>query len=176
MELSELARAKPADLKKAGIGDAETGQILSGAQDIYHGQILREIGIPAVSLKKYLAAGIRTPEAFCNQPVKELSDLTGMSAETVHRHVEKVCAYLNKPAPKKVSRLQTAKAKKELLAIKGLSESALEKLICAGIIGGDTLIVADPVKMAAETGIPEAKIRDYQAKLKKKKETAIIQI
>jgi len=175
-ELSQLAKAKPADLKAAGIGDAEAGQILSGAQEIYHGQILKAIGIPAVSLKKYMAAGIMTPEAFCNQPVKDLSALTGMSIDTVHRHVEKVCAYLNKPAPKKVSRLQTVKAKKELLAIKGLSESALEKLFGAGIIGGDALLAADPAKMAAETGIPEAKIRDYQLKLKKKKETAIIQI
>ena len=64
-ELSGLARADIATLKKAGIGESESEQLLTRARTVYHGQVLREIGIPAVSLKKYLAAGIIDPEAFC---------------------------------------------------------------------------------------------------------------
>ena len=89
------------------------------------------MGIPAVSLKKYLAAGFTTPDAFCELKPETLSERTGMSLGTVQKHVALVCKALNKPAPKKVSKIQTEKGRKELLTIKGLGEQAAEKLILA---------------------------------------------
>ena len=111
-EFSGLARADIATLKKAGIGESESEQLLTRARTVYHGQVLREIGIPAVSLKKYLAAGIIDPEAFCARTPGALSDLTCMSVSTVQRHVELVCRYLNKPVPKKISKIQMERGKK----------------------------------------------------------------
>ncbi len=102
-------------------------QILTEAKSVYYGQVLKEIGIPAVSLKKYVAAGITSPEAFCTHPVDVLSKRTGMSPGTVQRHVELVCTYLKKPVPKKVSKLQVERGKKELLEIKGIDAAVIWK-------------------------------------------------
>ena len=43
-------------LQKAGIGETEAHDLLAEARITHNGQILKEIGIPAVSLKKYFAA------------------------------------------------------------------------------------------------------------------------
>ena len=173
-ELEGLARAEPAALKTAGIGDAEADQVLADAKNVYYGQVLRRMGIPAVSLKKYLAAGFSTPDAFCELNPETLSERTGMSLGTVQKHVGLVHKALNKPVPKKVSKSQTEKGRKELLTIRGLGEQSAEKLILAGIIDGKSLLAADPAAVAAETGIPAQKIREYQIVFRKKKE--IIQI
>ncbi len=173
-ELAGLAHAKPECLKNAGIGDAEAGQVLADAKTVYYGQILRGMGIPAVSLKKYLSAGFTTPDAFCELSPETLSERTGMSLGTVQKHVAMVCKALDKPVPKKVSKLQTEKGRKELLTIKGLNQQAAEKLILAGVTDGKSLLAADPNVVAEVSGIPEQKIRDYQTIFKKKKD--IIQL
>jgi DNA topoisomerase I len=175
-ELADLAKADPAVLMKAGISDAEAGQVVNEASIVFNSQVLREIGIPAVSLKKYVAAGIIGPDAFCSQPAPALSERTGMSLATVQRHVGLVCAHLNKPVPKKFSKLQIERGKKELLAISGLGAKAVETMLNAGIIDAGALLGADAKKLATETGIPEQKIRDYQKLIQKKKDNAIIQL
>lgn len=173
-ELEGLARAEPSVLKTAGIGDDEAGQVLTDARNVYYGQVLRGMGIPAVSLKKYLAAGFSTPDAFCELTPETLSERTGMSLGTVQKHVALVCKALDKPAPKKVTKPQTGKGRKELLTIKGVTESVAEKLVLAGITDGKSLMAADPRAVSKDTGIPEQKIRDYQALFRKKRE--IIQL
>ncbi|MDO9550157.1 MAG: DNA topoisomerase, partial [Methanoregula sp.] len=175
-ELAGLAHTNAATLKKAGISDAETEQILAEAKTTYYGQILKEIGIPAVSLKKYLAAGIITPEMFCERTPEALSKLAGVSPATVQRHVDLVCTALNKPVVKKVPKARTEKGKKELLAIRGITESVVEKLSHAGITNTATLLSADAGTVAAASGITLQKIKDFQGVIQKKKDTAIIQI
>jgi DNA topoisomerase-1 len=174
MELAGLAQAEPAALKNAGIGEAEAGQVLADAKTVYYGQVLRGMGIPAVSLKKYLAAGFSTPDAFCELKPETLSERTGMSLGTVQKHVSLVCNALGKPLPKKVSKIQSEKGRKELLTIKGLNEQTSEKLILVGVTDGKSLMAADPKVVAKNTGIPEQKIRDYQTIFNKKKD--IIQL
>jgi DNA topoisomerase-1 len=173
-ELAGLAHAEPAVLKNAGICEAEASQVLADAKTVYYGQVLRAMGIPAISLKKYLSAGFTTPDAFCELKPETLSERTGMSLSTVQKHVEMVCKALNKPAPKKVSKLQIEKGRKELLTIKGLGEAAAEKMILAGVTDGKSFMAADPKAVAIDTGIPEQKIRDYQTIFRKKKD--IIQL
>ena len=175
-EMADLAQADPSVLVKAGISEAESGQVVNEAKIVFNTQKLREIGIPAVSLKKYIAAGIIDPEAFCAQPPLALSELTGMSLGTVQRHVELVCTFLKKPVPKKFSKLQIGRGRKELLAISGLSAKAVETMFHAGIIDAGALLAADAKKIAAETGLSEQKIRDYQKLIRKKKDNAIIQL
>ncbi|PKL68324.1 MAG: DNA topoisomerase I [Methanomicrobiales archaeon HGW-Methanomicrobiales-1] len=175
-ELFGLAHTDTATLKKAGVSDGEAELILTESKLMYYGQVLKEIGIPAVSLKKYLAAGIMTPEMFCERTPEALSKLAGVSPATVQRHVEMVCTYLNKPQPKKVPKLRIVKGKKELLAIKGITDTVIEKLSHAGITTAATLLVADAGTVAAASGITVQKVKDFQAAIQKKKDTAIIQI
>ena len=138
--------------------------------------MLKEIGIPAVSLKKYVSAGITSPEEFCSHPPEYLSQVTGMSPATVKRHVELVCTYLKMPVPKTYSKQQIERGKKELLAIKGMDKVTIEKLSRAGIINATQLLEADAVNVAAETGIMAHVIQDFQKAIRKKRENAIIQI
>jgi DNA topoisomerase-1 len=175
-ELADLARASAATLKAAGIGEQEAEQLLADAHVMYYSQILKEVGIPAVSLKKYIAAGVITPEAFCSHTPDALSNLTKMSLSTVQKHVDLVCTYLKKPVPKKISKLVIGRGKKQLLSIKGISEPMLEKLSKAAIIDGDSLLNADAKAAAEKSGIPESKIAEFQKILKKKKDNAVIQI
>ena len=175
-ELSDLARADTATLRNAGIGEQEAEQLIGDAKVVYNSQILREIGIPAVSLKKYIAAGIITPDAFCTHSPAALSDLTGMSVSTVQKHVELVCSYLKKPVPKKVPKPAIERGKKQLLAVRGITESMLIKLAQADIIDAESLLSAKPEETAEKSGIPGPKIAEFQKLLKKKKDSAIIQI
>ena len=175
-ELSGLAHADIAMLKAAGIGEEEAVQVLAEAKAVYYGQVLKAIGIPAVSLKKYVAAGITSPEAFCDQPPESLSKLTGMSPATVQRHVGLVCTYLKKPVPKQFSKQQIQRGKKELLGIKGIDKTMIEKLSRAGIINTTYLLEADAAKVAAETGIMAHVIQDFQKAVQKKRDTAVIEI
>jgi DNA topoisomerase-1 len=163
-------------LKAAGIGEEEAEQVLAEAKTVYYGQVLKDIGIPAVSLKKYVSAGITSPEAFCTHSPESLSKLTGMSPTTVQRHVELICTYLKKPVPKKFSKQQIERGKKELLAIKGLEKTMIEKLSRAGIINAALLLEADAAKLAADTGIMAHVIQDFQKAIQKKRDTAVIQI
>jgi DNA topoisomerase-1 len=175
-EMSGLVHTDAATLKKAGVSDAETEQILADAKTTYYGQVLKEIGIPAVSLKKYLAAGIIRPEQFCERTPEALSKLAGVSPATVQRHVDLVCTALNKTVVKKVPKAKTQKGKKELLAIRGITDTVIEKLTLAGITTAAALLSADAGTIAAASGITVQKIKEFQVLIKKKKDTAIIQI
>jgi DNA topoisomerase-1 len=175
-ELVDLAKADPSALVKAGISEAEAGQVVNEAKIVFNSQVLKEIGIPAVSLKKYVAAGIIEPETFCSQPALALSEQTGMSLATVQRHVGLVCTHLKRPVPKKFSKLQIERGRKELLAISGLGAKVVETMLNAGVIDAGALLGADPSRLAKETGISEQKIRDYQKLIQKKKDNAIIQL
>jgi DNA topoisomerase-1 len=175
-DLATLAKAGPAVLREAGIGETEAQQLHAEALMTYNGQILRIIGIPAVSLKKYLAAGVASADELCSTPPGTLSERTGMSLDTVNRHISKACAYLNRPAPKTFTRPQIEKGRKELLSVSGLSEQIAEKLFHAGIINPDSLLASDPQKLSAETSVPAETIRKYQTLIRKKRENAVIQL
>jgi len=175
-DLAGLARASPTTLQQAGIGESEARDLLAEARITYNGQLLKGTGIPAVSLKKYMVAGVAGPEDFLALGPENLAQLTGMSSGTVNRHVALVCGYLHRPIPVTVPKPKLAKGRKELLSVKGLTATTADKLMRAGIINGDLLVAADAKKLAAATGIDEEKIRAYQAMMKKKQDTAIIRI
>jgi DNA topoisomerase-1 len=175
-DLADLAKTDPAILQKAGIGETEAHDLLAEARITHNGQILKEIGIPAVSLKKYLAAGITGPDELVSTTPEHLSAMTGMSTGTVNRHVALVSGYLHRPVPVKIARARIGKGWKELLSIKGLTSTMAEKLAGAGVINGDSLLAADAGNLSGITGIDAEKIRNYQSILQKKREDAIIRI
>ena len=142
-DLADLAKADPGTLQKAGIGENEAHDLLTEARITYNGQLLKVMGIPAVSLKKYIAAGIISPDEFVSTTPENLSKKTGMSTGTVNRDVALVCEYLHRPVPVKVPRVRSEKGRKELLSVKGLTETVAEKFVGAGVINGDNLLAAD---------------------------------
>ncbi|KUG19612.1 dna topoisomerase i [hydrocarbon metagenome] len=164
-DIAALAAADAALLKKSGLSEKEADLLLEKAREICNEKILKEAGISAVSLKKYQAAGIASPETLCRLPLPYLIGRSGISPETVHKHVEKVCRHLGRPVPPKITKSMLERGRSELLAIPGLGEATLEKLFLAGIFDAETLAAADPEAAAAASGVPAARIRDYKASL-----------
>ena len=175
-DLASLAKSNAGTLQKAGIGENEALDVLKEARVTHNTQLLKQIGIPAVSLRKYIEAGIGSPEDFVSSGPKRLSETTGMSAATVNRHLALVYEYLHRPVPVVIPKAKREKGKKELISVKGLTGSIADKLIDAGILNGENLIAADARMVAGTTGIDEQKIRVFQNLMSKKKENAIIQI
>jgi DNA topoisomerase-1 len=175
-DLAGLAKASPATLQQAGIGESESVNLVTEARVTYNSQILKEIGIPAISLKKYIAAGITSPEDFVSNSPENLSKKTGMSVGTVNRHVVLVCEYLHLPIPVVLPKKRVEKGRKELLSIKGMTSTMVDKFMAAGVINAESLLAADARKLSETTGIDEEKIRTFQILMRKKQENAIIRI
>jgi DNA topoisomerase-1 len=163
--VGQLAAAAPETIRAVGIGEKETGALLAAAGTLCNDRRLREIGIPAISLKKYYAAGISKPEDFLNHPTAYLTLKTGISPDTVHRHVELVCEASGRPAPKRTTKVQLEKGRAELLSIPGVGESTIEKLYSGGVYDAESLATADPRILAEGTGLPVRKIQDFQARV-----------
>jgi len=165
-DIPALSQADAGTLKRAGLSEKETAELQESARDICNEKILKDAGIPAVSLKKYQAAGISNPDNFCYLPIPYLSGKSGISADTVFKHVEMVCEHLGKPVPKKITKATLERGRQELLAIPGLGEATLERLTLAGIYDKDSLTSADPDRAAFASGVSAQKIREFKAFLK----------
>ncbi len=161
--IEHLAGATVEALHACGIGEKEAATLLQAATALCSDRQLRAMGLPAISLKKYYAAGITRPEDFLALPPAAIMLRTGISPDTVHRHVELVCAALDRPAPKRTTKVQLERGRAELLAIPGVGESTIEKLYSGGVIDAATLVRADPRAVAEGSGLPVRKIQDFQA-------------
>ena len=167
-DVAGLAGADPALLKKLGITEKEADSLLGEAKMVESERFLRNAGIPAASMKKYFAAGIFSPEDFLSGHPVWLSGVSGLSLDTVQRHVEMVAQAKGVPPPVKYTRTQVSRGKEELSSIPGLTEPLLGQLQKAGIINGTSLLAADAATIAARTGIPEGKIKVWQAVLRER--------
>jgi DNA topoisomerase-1 len=111
-DIRALSQAGPATLKKAGIGEAGATELLSAARGLCNERALREAGVPAVSLKKYQAGGVASPDDFCYLPIPYLSSKTGINPETVHKHVDMVCRTSAVPFRKRSPRQRSSAGEK----------------------------------------------------------------
>ncbi len=161
--IEHLAGATVETLHASGIGEKEAATLLGAARALCSDRQLRAMGLPAISLKKYYVAGITRPEDFLALPPAAIMLRTGISPDTVHRHVELVCAALGQPAPKRTTKGQLERGRAELLAIPGVGESTIEKLYSGGVIDAATLVQADPHAVAESSGLSVRKIQDFQA-------------
>ena len=167
-DLASLARGDAATLAKANIGPKEAATLLAEARAAMDNRMLREAGIPAASLKRYQEAGVARSEDFCFLHPAYLADRSGLSLDTVYRHVALVCAALGAKVPPKVQKAQVEKGREELLAVPGLGEATLEKLHRAGILDRHGLAAADPDELAKRTGLPPELLRGFADRLAKK--------
>lgn len=165
-DIRALSGADPAALKKAGIPEAAATELLEAARGLCNERALREAGIPAVSLKKYQAGGVATPDDLCYLPIPYLASKTGINPETVHKHVDMVCRRLGRPTPPKVTKAALERGRKELLEIPGIGEATVEKLYLAGIYDAATLREADVDEASSITGITKTRLHDYIGHLK----------
>jgi len=175
-DIAGLARADPGVLENAGISGKEAAEIIAGAHAEYATRLFKEIGIPLPSIRKYVAAGVVSPEDFCTLHPVMLAEKTGVSPDTVYRHAGIICKHLNRPVPAKVTKAQIERGRKELLAIRGITEAVTRQLVRSGITDTASLIAADPCEASKQAGMEEEAIRKLQALAKKKIETAVIQI
>ena len=118
-DLPSLSRADAATLEKANIGPKESVALLTEARSTMDTRMLRDAGIPAASLKRYQEAGFARPEDFCFIHPVFLADRTGLSLETVYRHVTRVCAAMGARVPEKVQKARVEKGRQELMALPG---------------------------------------------------------
>ena len=131
-------------------------------------RILRDAGIPAASLKRYQEAGFARPGDFCFLHPVFLADKTGLSLDTVYRHVTRVCGAMGAKVPEKVQKARVEKGRQELMALPGLGEATLEKLHRAGILDRDSLSARRSGPLAKKTGIPAGDIRRFASHVAKK--------
>ncbi|MDD1672909.1 MAG: DNA topoisomerase I [Methanomicrobiales archaeon] len=160
-DVRSLAHTEPAALKVTGISEKEAEVLLAEGKKLCNDRIFRDIGIPAASRKKYMEANIQAPEELCNLPPVYVSHRTGLSLDTVMRHMEKTCTFIGRKVPSKFSNAVVERGRTGLLSLPGLGDGMLERLYYAGIIGCEDLVKADPRKLAESTGIPESKIREF---------------
>jgi DNA topoisomerase-1 len=171
-DLAGLSGADPALLRKLGITEKEADSILREAKMEESERFLRKAGIPAASMKKYFAAGIFSAEDFLSGHPVWLSRVTGLSLDTVQRHVGMVAQAMGRTPPVKYSKAQVARGSDELRSLPGLTEPQIEQLQKAGIINAALFLAADAHTIAARSGIPEGKIKTWQALLQEKEKKA----
>lgn len=170
-DIQALGSADPALLKKAGLSDEETDHLLSTAQAVRSTQRLKEAGLPAVSVKKYVAAGITGPEDFATFHPAYISAVSGVRVETVCKHAQTACKVVGQTPPEKITQKRLENGKKELLQVSGIGEATIEKLYLAGITNASALADADPEEVAERAGIALDKIRDYVASISRERKT-----
>ncbi|MDD4254028.1 MAG: DNA topoisomerase I [Methanofollis sp.] len=164
-DITSLAAANPQKIAQVGISAEEADGLLAKARALCSERRLREVGLPAVSIKKYVGAGLQGPEDFATLHPAYISAASGIRVETVCRHAEAACSTIGLKNPAKITQKKLEKGREELLAIPGIGEATLEKLYRAGITDAASLAAADPEEAARKSGIPAAKIREYSASL-----------
>ena len=170
--IEQLAGVSADALTPTGIGEKEAASLLAAASALCSDRRLRAIGIPPISLKKYYAAGLTRPEDFVELPPAAIVLRTGISPDTVHRHVELVCTALGRPVPPRTTRGQLERGRAQLLAIPGVGESTIEKLYSGGVFDAESLARADPKAVAEGSGLPVRKIQDLQASVAEPRQAA----
>ncbi len=162
-DIADLSKSDSKTLQKMFLSEQEAQALLYEAKSIHNKELLKSYGIPAVSLKKYMDAGFISPEDFCYIHPAYLSIKTGINIETVYKHAEMACRARGVIPPAKISKKAFEAGKDELLNIKGIGESIVEKLLFAGITDIKGLKKADLKELMHKTGLSEEKLGKIQA-------------
>ncbi len=164
-DIPDLAHATVKQLKDAGMNDDEAKIVHTNANIIVGKERMRAFGIPAISINKYQEAGFITPESLIATPMPFITIKTGITIETVYRHLSMIAQGQNRALPKKVTKAALEKGREELLAKEGIGEVTLERLYRAGIYNCEMMKNADPKVIASQTGISEKQINQIQQAL-----------
>ncbi|HWQ67336.1 MAG TPA: DNA topoisomerase I [Methanospirillum sp.] len=160
--ISDISAVIPAALRKAGLSEEESETLIQEAILLTGKNRMKEMGVPAATLKKYQDAGFITPEDLAQSYPAYISARSGVTIDTVQKHSELVNQALGRESYAKISRKMLDKGHEELLLMKGMDESIIELFYKAGIIDKKTLKAADPKSTAKVTGLTAEKIKKYQ--------------
>jgi len=94
--IKDLTKFTIVDLEKAGLTAEEAEKIRSEAAITSNLNRMKEAGVPAVSLKKYVQGGYGNPGIFASDPVEKIAEATGVSIATVTKHKKLVEAFIKK--------------------------------------------------------------------------------
>ncbi|MFH0966624.1 MAG: DNA topoisomerase I, partial [Methanobacteriota archaeon] len=161
--IEDVSKGSIENLKKAGLTEEEATTLKTEATLFTCKNRMKEMGIPAASLKKYQEAGFICHEDLISNHPAYISIKTGISVETVSKHITLVAESLKSDPPVKISKKHLEKGREELMSLKGTGEAILEQLYKAGIIDLKTLSLANVDKAAKKSGLTKDKIRQFQA-------------
>ncbi|MBN1167523.1 MAG: DNA topoisomerase I [Methanospirillaceae archaeon] len=161
-EINDLAHATIRQLRDAGMTEDEATAVHTSALLLAGKERMRSYGVPAVSITRYQDAGFITPENLINTPMPYIASMTGITIETVYRHLSLIAKALGQPVPEKVTNSAFEKGKTELLAGDGIGQATLERLYRAGIYNSKTIRNADSKEIALLTGLPETRVLAMQ--------------
>lgn len=160
--IGDVAAASLESLKKSSLSEEEAKTLKDEAVSLIAKNRLREMGVPAISLKRYQEAGFTTPEIIASVHPAFLSLKAGISIETVVKHLLLITESLKMTGPVKISKKQLESGRLELLNIPGISESVLEQLYLAGIIDKKSLNGADIIKAAKACSLSKDLLKKLQ--------------
>lgn len=161
--IEDVSQVSVESLMKANLTEEEATTLKTEASLLTSKNKLKEIGIPAATLRKYQEAGFFGPEDLLASHPAYISLKSGVSIETVGKHVALVAEALHKESPVKITRKHLEKGREELLHLKGVGEPMIEHFYLAGIIDAKTLRAARPEHAAKISGISKEKIKQFQA-------------
>lgn len=164
-DVEALSRADPVTLLEAKLSEAEAASLVAKAKTTINISRMKENGVPAITLKKYVNAGFDDPEKFVGVHPAGLSLATGVSVTTICNHQKLVAEKLCRPCPEKISKAAFEEGIAPLR--KKADLELLTPLALAGVYSPDLLVKADVKTLAKVTGIEEKLIADLQKYSKK---------
>jgi DNA topoisomerase-1 len=164
--IGDLAQSTVEILRKAGLNEEEATTLKSEANLFSCKARLKEIGIPAATLKKYQEAGFSGPDELLAIHPAYISVKTGVSIETVLKHVTLVAEALKKEAPVKITKKTLEKGREDLLGLKGIEPDMLDQLCLAGVYDLKSLKTLSTERIARISGIPKDTVKKLQSSAK----------
>jgi len=164
--IADLSHAPLENLKKAGLSEEEATKLKEESLLLSCKNQMKDIGVPAVTLKKYQAAGFIGPEELLAIHPAYISIKSGVSIETVIKHVTQIAKSFHKEPPVKISKKSLDKGREEILNLKGTTESMLEQLYLAGIYDLKSLKSASTERASKVSGIAKELIKQFQTAAK----------
>ena len=155
----------PVTLHEAKLSEAEAASLVAEAKTMINISRMKEYGVPAITLKKYVNAGFDDPEKFVAVHPAGLSLATGVSVTTICNHQKLVAEKLRRPCPEKISKVAFEEGIAPLR--KKADPELLTPLALAGVYSPDLLVKADVKTLSKVTGIEEKLIADLQKYSKK---------
>ncbi len=162
-DIESLAGATVGTIQKSGIGEQEAEKLIEAAKKEVGAREFKDLGLPGVSVKKYQGSGFLNPDMLLAEHPAYISIRSGVSPDTVSRHLAMVALARNRQAPPRITKARFEKGRAGLLAVKGIGDAVLERLFRAGVTDTAILTSEDPSLIAHRSGIAEEKIREYAA-------------
>lgn len=166
VDIASLAGAKKSDVMAAGLSEAEADTLLTEATRVVNIATMKQYGVPAITLKKYVAAGYEDPKAFVAAHPAGLSLATGASVTTVCKHQKMVAEQIGAEPPKSLGKAAFDDGIASLTPLE-IEPEHLTALAFAGVYSCTLLKGVEVQTLSRQTGIDREQLTEYKNKAKK---------